>query len=165
MSSPAITPRFIDPRAQRLGAALSSVTLAAAVVLDWWPLALLVGIALAASAALGTRWFPFSRPFPLVRRALRLGPTDLEPELPPRFAQAMGAGFVGAGLLVVGLGATAGWLLVLAVVALQALLAVTGYCLGCQLYGLHWWLPEAFDRVVAVSGAGRLARARNATRD
>ena len=23
-----------------------------------------------------------------------------------------------------------------------------GSCLGCRLYGLHWFLPELFDRVV-----------------
>ena len=40
------------------------------------------------------------------------------------------------------------WAPIAAVAALQALLAVSGYCLGCRLYGLHWFLPEVFDRVV-----------------
>ena len=35
-----------------------------------------------------------------------------------------------------------GWILVLAVAALQSLLAVTGYCLGCRLYFLRWWVPS-----------------------
>ena len=35
-----------------------------------------------------------------------------------------------------------GWILVLAVAALQSLLAITGYCLGCRLYFLRWWVPS-----------------------
>ena len=31
---------------------------------------------------------------------------------------------------------------------LQTLLAATGYCLGCKLYVLHWWVPDAFDRII-----------------
>ena len=37
---------------------------------------------------------------------------------------------------------TLGWAFVLAVAALQTLLAVTGYCLGCRLYFLRWWVPS-----------------------
>jgi hypothetical protein len=37
---------------------------------------------------------------------------------------------------------TIGWILALAVAALQTLLAVTGYCLGCRLYFLRWWVPS-----------------------
>ena len=40
------------------------------------------------------------------------------------------------------------FLLTLTVAGLQTLLAVSGYCLGCKLYGLHWFLPEVFDRLV-----------------
>ena len=28
---------------------------------------------------------------------------------------------------------------------LQTLLAVTGYCLGCRLYFLRWWVPDLVD--------------------
>ena len=83
--------RWIDPRAQRLGAALSGATLVIAYLLGSWLLVAAVGVALAASAFFGTRWFVFSRPWPLVRRRLDLGTSELEHELPPRFAQAMGA--------------------------------------------------------------------------
>jgi hypothetical protein len=34
------------------------------------------------------------------------------------------------------------------VVALQVVLAVTGYCLGCRLFLLRWWIPDRFARVV-----------------
>jgi hypothetical protein len=156
LSAQPITPRFIDPRGQRFGAGLSAVTLVLAIAAALWAVALLVGLALAASAAFGTRWFPFSRPWLLIRARLALRGTAVEPELPPRFAQALGATFIGAGLVLLALGVPLGWLLIGAVAALQTVLAVTGYCLGCRLYGLHWLLPELFDRfVLAVRVPGR----------
>jgi len=65
--------RWIDPRAQRFGAATSALTLLLAVLLNAWPLAAAVGVFTMLSAALGTRWFIFGRPWPLVRSALRPG--------------------------------------------------------------------------------------------
>ena len=141
--------RWIDPRAQRLGAALSGLTLALAFALDLWPLAAVVGIFLAASAAYGTRWFIFSRPWPLVRSWLRLGPSELEHELPPRFAQALGATFVAVGSVLLAWSVEPwGWLPIGAVVALQGLLAATGFCLGCRLFFLRWYVPDLFARLV-----------------
>ena len=141
--------RWIDPRAQRFGAAASAVTLLLAALVNNWLLAAAVAATMAASAAAGTRWFAFSRPWPLVRAALRLAPSELEHELPPRFAQAIGATFLlsGAALLAAGLKPW-GWLPVFAVIALQALLAVTGFCLGCRLFFLRWWVPDLFARAV-----------------
>lgn len=141
--------RWIDPRAQRLGAATSALTLAVAMVGGWWPLVAAVGLDLALSSALGTRFFVFSRPWPLLRRALAIGPSELEHEIPPRFAQALGAAFLGAGTLMLAMGlAPVGWTLVGAVVALQGLLAATGFCLGCRLFFLRWWIPDRYARLV-----------------
>jgi hypothetical protein len=142
--------RLIDPRGQRFGAALSAIVLAGAIVLDLPIVALLVAIALGVSSALGTRYFVFGRPWPAIRGLLKLGPPSApEPEVGPRFAQALGTTFVTLGVVLLALGARPlGWLPIVAVVALQTLLAVTGYCLGCRLYGLHWWVPDQFDRVV-----------------
>ena len=144
-----VSGRWIDPRGQRFGAATSALTLSLAFALDAWPLAALVGVSLALSAALGTRWFPFSWPWPAVKAVLGLGPSELEHELPPRFAQALGATAlaIGSGLLAVGAHPW-GWLLVGAVIGLQALLAVTGYCLGCRLFFLRWYVPDLFARLV-----------------
>lgn len=142
--------RTIDPRGQRLGAGLSAITLVVGIALNLPLVAAVVGIALAVSAALGTQWFLFGRPWPAIRRTLRLSPPrDPEPELGPRFAQALGATFVAIGfaMFAAGLGALS-WLPIAAVAGLQTVLAVSGYCLGCRLYGLHWFLPELFDRVV-----------------
>lgn len=141
--------RWIDPRAQRLGAAISAVVLVIALGLNAWPVAALVGVDLALSAGLGTRWFVFSRPWPLIRRTFAIGPSELEHEMPPRFAQALGAIFVvlASALLAAGL-APWGWLPVVAVIALQVLLAATGFCLGCRLFFLRWWVPDLFARLV-----------------
>ena len=142
--------RLIDPRGQRFGAGLSAIVLAGAIALDLPIVALLVAVALGVSSALGTRYFVFGRPWPAIRSLLRLGPPSApEPEVGPRFAQALGTTFVTIGVVLLALGVRPwGWLLIGAVVALQTLLAVTGYCLGCRLYGLHWWVPDQFDRVV-----------------
>lgn len=150
MSSDLVPPsRLIDPRGQRFGAAVSATILVASFLLDLPWLAALVGLDLAAGAALGTRFFLPGRPWPLVRRALGLGPTAPEHEYPPRFAQALGASFVGLGVVAIAAGASPlGWLPILAVVALQALLAVTGICVGCRLYFLRWWVPELFARAI-----------------
>jgi hypothetical protein len=144
-----VSGRWIDPRAQRFGAATSAVALILAVVTDTWLLVPVVGALLGLSAALGTRWFVFSRPWPLVRRVLAIGPSELEHELPPRFAQALGAVFLAASsaLLLAGLRPW-GWLPVAAVIGLQALLATTGFCLGCRLFFLRWWVPDLFARAV-----------------
>ena len=88
--------RRIDPRGQRFGAGVSAVVLAVAYLLALPWLAVLVGLNLAISAAFGTRFFLPGRAWPAVRRVLRLGPpAELEHEYPPRFAQALGATFIG----------------------------------------------------------------------
>jgi hypothetical protein len=141
--------RWIDPRAQRLGAGLSAATLLLAFVLGAWPLVPMVGAVMALAAVYGTRWFVFSRPWPLVGKWLRLGPSELEHELPPRFAQALGTVFLAIASVLLAAGLTPlGWLAVGAVVALQTLLASTGFCLGCRLFFLRWYVPDLFARLV-----------------
>ena len=150
--------RRIDPRGQRFGAGTSVALLLLAFAVGSPLLVAVVGVTLAVSAGLGTRYFLLSRPWPTIRAWLRLGPpADPEPELGPRFAQALGATglLLGAVLLVAGAD-PAGWVPVAIVAALQAVLAVTGFCLGCRLHGLNWWLPAQFDRLVGVRPAARI---------
>lgn len=152
MLSASSSTRQIDPRGHRFGAGLSVVVLAVGFLLQAPILIPAVGLALGLSAVLGTRYSVLGRPWPLVRRALRIGaPAELESEFPPRFAQLLGAiGLsLATALLAIGLPAGA-WLIAGAVAALQIVLAVTGYCLGCQLYGLRSYAPRLFDRLVAV---------------
>ena len=142
-------PRMLDPRGVRFGAGFSVVILAAAFVVDAPILVAAIWLGLGASALFGTRYWPLSKPWPYIKAALGLGPpAELEAEYPPRFAQALGATVLTGAVLLFLVGVTTlAWLFVAAVAALQALLAVTGYCLGCRLYFLRWWVPSLFDRV------------------
>ena len=132
----------------RLGAGISAIVLAVAFLLNLPWLAVLVGLNLGISAFFGTKLFLPGRAWPIVKRTLKLGPTELEHEYPPRFAQALGATFLlfAAIAFVAGV-PTIGWLLVGAVAGLQTLLAVTGICVGCRLYFLRWFVPSVFARI------------------
>jgi hypothetical protein len=68
--------------------------------------------------------------------APRLGPPDeLEDPRPPRFAAAVGVAFlVGATVAFVAGAGALGWVLTLIVAGLAALAAVTGVCVGCEMY-------------------------------
>ena len=144
---------LIDPRGHRFGAGLSVVILGTGFLAQVALVVPAIAAALGISAVFGTRYSILGRPWPVVRRFLRLGPpAELESEFPPRFAQLLGtAGLILATLLLAVGQAGAGWLVAGAVAALQILLAATGYCLGCRLYGLRWYAPRLFDRLIAVS--------------
>ena len=148
-SAPSSNGRMIDPRGHRFGAALSVVILAVAFVVDLPILVVFLALALGASALFGTRYSILGRPWPYVRKALRLSPpAELEHEYPPRFVQALGfIGFGLAALLFVAGFAPLAWVVAGAVGVLQAALAATGYCLGCRLYFLKWWVPAQFQRL------------------
>ena len=154
--------RLIDPRGQRFGAGLSVAIVATGFIANAPIVVPAIGLALGVSAYFGTRYSILGRPWPLVRRTLRLGPPrEPESEVPPRFAQALGtlglalatvalvAGALGGSALAAATGI--GWVLAGAVAALQLLLAATGYCLGCRLYGLRWHAPRLFDRIIQSS--------------
>ncbi len=130
---------LIDVRGPRFGAVLTSVVLAVALVVQGpfgW---LLVGwqwLAFAISTVAGLAWSPYGNVFRWVKRRFDLGPPPAtEPEGPPRFAQACGLGVLSVALGLAAAGATtAAWAAVGVVVALSALLATTGLCIGCELY-------------------------------
>ena len=157
--------RMIDPRGHRFGAALSALLL----VGSWWlnqPLGVAIALlSIGTSAAFGLRWSIYGAIWRRLARALRLPPTRPEHEYPPRFAQTLGS--VALALALVAFAADAaiiGWALALAVAGLQAVLGVTGYCLGCRLYFLRWWVPNVVTRVWArgrvpatASGAGSIS--------
>lgn len=132
---------FVDARAPRFGAVITTVVLAVVVVLagvshlvaGWLLFAQTLVFAVGALA--GLRYAPYG----FIYRSLvrpRLGPpSKTEAAAPPRFAQGVGMVFAGigsigfaAGLPVVGI--------VFAAFALAAafLNAAFDYCLGCQMY-------------------------------
>ena len=130
---------LIDVRGPRFGAAITTVVLATALVVQG-P----VGIGLVAwqwvmfaiSTFAGLAWSPYGQVFRWVKRRFDLGPPpEVEHEGPPRFAQACGFGVatVALALFVSGF-VVAGWIAVGVVLTLSMLLAVTGICVGCELY-------------------------------
>ncbi len=132
---------FVDSRAPRFGAAITTAVLAFVLVIagvshlvaGWTLLAQTLVFAVGALA--GLRYAPYGLIFRHLVRP-RLGPpAKTEPEAPPRFSQGVGMVFAGvatigfaAGLPVIGT--------VFAAFALAAafLNAAFDYCLGCQMY-------------------------------
>jgi hypothetical protein len=130
----------IDARAPRFNQAVIGTLAAVAVVFgQWWLLALLA-LQLALGLTLGRRWcvacvFYFEAVQP------RLGEGPLEDSRPPRFANMVGLGFLGAATLayLAGLdivGAVLGGI----VAALALLAAATGFCAGCTAYKIGYRL-------------------------
>ena len=140
--------RMIDPRGHRFGAGLSAVLLLAAFALQAPALVAVALASIGVSAAFGLRWSIYGAIWRRIARALQLAPATPEHEYPPRFAQTLGSTALILSLVAFALGASpVGWLLAFAVAGLQALLAVTGYCLGCRLYFLRWWVPDLVTRL------------------
>jgi hypothetical protein len=130
---------LIDVRGPRVGAGITTVVLGTALILQGTPGIALVAwqwLAFAISAVAGLRYSPYGNLFRLAKRRLDLGPPPAtEPEGPPRFAQACGLAVATVALVGFALGATTvGWVAVGVVLALSALLALTGICLGCEMY-------------------------------
>ena len=133
----------IDPRGMRFGAGISAILLIAGFVADARWIVPVVLLSLGVSAAFGMRYSIYGIAWKRIVPLLKLGKAEPEHEYPPRFAQTLGSIALTLSLLAFVVGLTGlGWLFALAVAALQSLLAVTGYCLGCRLYFLRWWLPS-----------------------
>ena len=140
--------RMIDPRGHRFGAGVSAILLVVAFVIDFPGLVAVAMVSIAISAAFGLRWSIYGAIWRRIVRAIDLPPTTPEHEYPPRFAQTLGSAALILSLLAFGLGlAPVGWVLAFAVAGLQSLLALTGYCLGCRLYFLRWWVPDLLTRI------------------
>lgn len=129
----------IDPRGPRVAAALTSLVLAVVLLTAPGPLATVLLAAQTAVFAIGAVSGVQHTPYSLLFRTLlrpRLGPpAELEDAAPPRFAQGVGLGFAAVGLVALAAGATTVGLVAVGFALAAALLnAVTGFCLGCELY-------------------------------
>lgn len=97
-----------------------------------WPV-VIVALALILLSLAGPRWSPVAQIF----RRIAKPPENLDPAAPVRFSQ-----FLAAGLLTLAVGAwlagrgPAGWLIVSLVAAVSLISAVTGTCMGCEVYRL-----------------------------
>jgi hypothetical protein len=140
----------IDPRGHRFGAGVSAVLLIVAAVTNMPWLVAVVLVSIGVSAAFGLRYSIYGVIWRRIVKLARLGPTEPEHEYPPRFAQVLGSTALILSLVAFALNVpVVGWIFALAVATLQGLLAVTGYCLGCRLYFLRWWVPELVTRTWA----------------
>lgn len=128
-------PKPIDPRAPRFNQAVLTVALLGAFLLDAKVVVPVFAVVLLLGAAFGPRYGPFLRLYAEVIRPRLAPPTDLEDPRPPRFAAAVGVAFLTAATLAFAGGASGlGWALALVVAALAGLAAVTGICVGCEVY-------------------------------
>jgi len=103
-------------------------------VSGWWPLLALLAAQLGIGLRFGRRYcLPCVAYFELVQP--RFGEGPIEDARPPRFANQVGFAVLAAATLAHVVGLTAlGTALGLLVAVLAALAAVTGLCVGCELY-------------------------------
>jgi len=128
----------IDARAPRTNQAVVGLVALLAVLTGWWVLLALLALQLALGLTLGRRWcVACVAYFELIQP--RFGEGPLEDSRPPRFANMIGLGFLGAATLayLVGL-PTIGVALGGVVAALALLAATTGFCAGCTAYKIGY---------------------------
>jgi hypothetical protein len=150
--------RMIDPRGHRFGAGVSAIVLIIAALTGTPWLVALALLSIAVSGAFGLRYSIYGVAWRRIAAAADLRKVEPEHEYPPRFAQVLGSVALTLALVAFAVGATTvGWVFTLAVAGLQAVLAVTGYCLGCRLYFLRWWVPDLVTRLWTRGRVRRLA--------
>jgi hypothetical protein len=137
VTRPANHPDMVDPRQPRLGQAITGVILILGFVLDLPVVLPVLAAVLGAASLLGPRFNPYVYVFRALRAAGAFGPPrELEESAPPRFANAVGFVVLTAAT-VAAYALDSMWLawgLGLLVAALALLAAVTGLCVGCELY-------------------------------
>ena len=147
--------RMIDPRGHRFGAGVSAILLVGAFLTGTTALVALVLLSIGVSAAFGLRFSIYGAIWRRIATTQVLPKVEPEHEYPPRFAQVLGSLALIGALGAFALGATTvGWGFTLAVAGLQTLLATTGYCLGCRLYFLRWFVPDLVTRIWTRGRAG-----------
>lgn len=129
----------IDPRGPQFAAALTSVALAAVLLLAPGPAATVLlaaqAVLFAIGAIRGVPHTPYAWLFRTVVRPRLSAPDDLEDPAPPRFAQAVGLAFALVGLVAFPAGADLlGFVAVGLALAAALLNAVFRLCLGCEMY-------------------------------
>jgi hypothetical protein len=139
-ADPYLDTEVIDERAPRFNQVVVGLLSLVAVLTGWWWLLAVLAAQLALGLTLGRRWcLPCVFYFEVVQP--RVGEGRLEDSRPPRFANMVGLGVLGAASLVYAAGyGTLGAALGLLVAALAFLAATTGFCAGCTAYKLGYRL-------------------------
>ena len=122
----------IHPHLPRLAQAVTGVLCLEGIVFED-PWVVVVALVLVVIGRFAPRWSPVHWFF---RRIAR--PTDdLEPAAPVRFSQTIAIGALGLAVILLAGGAQlVGWIVVGLVAALALLAAITGICVGCEVYRL-----------------------------
>lgn len=138
----------IDSRAPRTNQAIVGTLSLLAVLTGWWGILAAVALQLAIGLTFGRRYcLPCLLYFELIQP--RLGEGPIEDSRPPRFANIVGIAFLTAASVAYAAGlATAGEILGGIVAALALLAAVTGLCVGCELYRLAARLRGIRSKVI-----------------
>jgi Domain of unknown function (DUF4395) len=125
----------IDPRGARVGAAISTVVLAAVLITGSGWLLGAQALVFAIGALAGLRYAPYGAVYRYLIRP-RLGPpARMEASAPPRFAQGVGMVIAGIGVIGYAAGETVLGTVCAALALVAAFLnAAFDYCLGCQIY-------------------------------
>ena len=124
----------IDARAPRTNQAIVGTLSLLAALTGWWPIFGVLAGQLAIGLVFGRRYcVPCLLYFEVIQP--RIGEGPIEDSRPPRFANVVGAAFLGGSTIayLVGLSAL-GLALGLVVAALALLAAITGLCVGCEMY-------------------------------
>ena len=124
----------IDARAPRTNQAIVGTLSLLAAMTGWWPIFGVLAGQLAIGLVFGRRYcVPCLLYFEVIQP--RIGEGPIEDSRPPRFANVVGAAFLGGSTIayLVGLSAI-GLALGLVVAALALLAAITGLCVGCEMY-------------------------------
>ena len=152
----------IDARAPRTNQAIVGTLSLIAVLTGWWPILGVLAGQLAIGLAFGRRYcLPCLLYFEVLQP--RIGEGSIEDSRPPRFANQVGALFLGSATLAYFFGfSVVGAILGLIVAALALLAATTGLCVGCEMYRMAARLrgirARRIDSVdLAELGAGRFA--------
>jgi len=133
--APRHAPKAIDPRGPRFNQGSITVLLLAAFLVGWRPMAAIVGLVLLLGATFGPRYGLFLRLYADVIKPRLSPPSELEDPRPPRLAAAVGVAFLAGSTVAFAAGQSGvGWALALIVAALAGLAAVTGICVGCEVY-------------------------------
>jgi hypothetical protein len=119
----------------RFAAWLTTVVLAVVLLTRSTPLLAIQAAIFVVGAMAGLRYAPYGLLFRWLVRPRMGPPRELEPETPPRFAQAMGAGFAVIGVIGFAAGVPAVGLIATALALAAAFLnAAFGFCLGCETF-------------------------------
>ena len=139
-ADPYLDTEVIDERAPRFNQVVVGLLSLVAVLTGWWWLLAVLAAQLTLGLTLGRRWcLPCVFYFEVVQP--RVGEGRLEDSRPPRFANMVGLGVLGAASLACAAGyGTLGAALGLLVAALALLAATTGFCAGCTAYKLGYRL-------------------------